>query len=69
MYHEVARNYLPGANGGPNGEGRWSDEKLDEVVAGLSPLKRIGLPDDISRVISFLVSEDAGWITGMSSMV
>jgi len=66
MYTEAARKYIPGAEGGPNGEGRWSDEKVEEVVAKLSPLNRVAVPDDIARVVAFLASEDGGWINGQT---
>ena len=29
-----------------------------------TPLGRVGQPDDIAKVVSFLASDDAGWITG-----
>jgi 3-oxoacyl-[acyl-carrier protein] reductase len=29
-----------------------------------TPLGRVGQPQDIAHVVSFLASEDAGWITG-----
>ena len=29
-----------------------------------TPLGRIGQPHDVATVVSFLTSEDAGWITG-----
>lgn len=32
--------------------------------AELTPLRRLGEPEDIARVIAFLVSEEGGWITG-----
>ena len=38
-----------------------------EMEAGLvaqTPLGRAGQPDDIARVVAFLASEDAGWVTG-----
>jgi tetrahydroxynaphthalene reductase len=64
MYVEAARKYIPGAEGGPNGEGRWSDEKVEEAVANFTPLGRVAVPDDIARVVAFLASEDGGWING-----
>mgnify|MGYP001627788054 CR=1 FL=1 len=35
-----------------------------EALKGATPLRRIGQPDDISGIVSFLASEDANWITG-----
>ncbi|MGZ4452842.1 MAG: SDR family oxidoreductase, partial [Nocardioides sp.] len=35
----------------------------DEVSAPY-PLKRLGVPEDIASVVSFLLSADAGWMTG-----
>jgi NAD(P)-dependent dehydrogenase (short-subunit alcohol dehydrogenase family) len=42
-------------------------DEYPEVVAALAAqtaLGRLGEPQDIGRVIAFLVSEDAAWITG-----
>ncbi|WGL53293.1 SDR family oxidoreductase [Nocardioides sp. BP30] len=39
-------------------------EGREEKVAEPYPLKRLGVPDDIAGVVSFLLSEDAGWMTG-----
>jgi 3-oxoacyl-[acyl-carrier protein] reductase len=35
----------------------------DSVIA-MTPLGRLGQPDDIAPVVAFLASEDSGWITG-----
>ena len=32
--------------------------------ADLSPFKRLGQPDEVANVVAFLVSQEAGWITG-----
>jgi 3-oxoacyl-[acyl-carrier protein] reductase len=29
-----------------------------------TPLGRIGLPDDVAKVVAFIASDDAGWVTG-----
>ncbi|QSR24840.1 3-oxoacyl-ACP reductase [Nocardioides aromaticivorans] len=33
------------------------------------PLKRLGLPDDIGSVVAFLLSDQAGWLTGQTVVV
>lgn len=40
-------------------------EKFD-AYAAMTPLGRIGQPEDIAPVVVFLASPDAGWITGES---
>lgn len=43
-------------------EGR-SAEVLD-VFAKLAPMERLGTPDDIAGVVSFLAGPDGGWVNG-----
>jgi 3-oxoacyl-[acyl-carrier protein] reductase len=38
-----------------------SQQQIDELRK-LSPLERLGEPDDISNVVSFLVSPEASWV-------
>jgi len=33
-------------------------------VSRWRPLGRVGVPEDISRVLAFLVSEDGSWMNG-----
>lgn len=35
-----------------------------EGFARMPPLERLGEPDDIARIVSFLVSEESGWVNG-----
>lgn len=41
----------------------------EEQVAAAYPLKRLGVPDDIGSVVAFLLSADAGWMTGQTLVV
>lgn len=50
-------------NPGPNDTG-WMDDKLRAELLQQFPMNRIGTPKDTSRLIGFLASEDAEWITG-----
>ncbi|MDN2578657.1 glucose 1-dehydrogenase [Aquibium sp. ELW1220] len=38
-------------------------ERGEQILAA-TPLRRIGQPDDIAGVVTFLASADAGWVTG-----
>ena len=41
----------------------------EEQVAAQYPLKRLGKPEDIASVVAFLLSQDAGWMTGQVLVV
>lgn len=40
-----------------------SDELVDQLVK-MSPLERLGSPDDIAKVVSFLAGPDGAWVNG-----
>jgi NAD(P)-dependent dehydrogenase (short-subunit alcohol dehydrogenase family) len=41
----------------------------EEKVAKRYPLKRLGVPDDISGTVSFLLSGDSSWMTGRTLVI
>ncbi|KAI4121905.1 MAG: hypothetical protein LQ338_006090 [Usnochroma carphineum] len=59
MYQQNARRYIPNSDS-------MGDEKVDEIMASMSPLGRVGMPNDVARVVAFLCSEDGGWMNGQT---
>lgn len=52
---------------GPTATNLFLNGKPTEVIDRMSkasPLERLGTPEDIANVVTFLVSDDAGWING-----
>lgn len=50
-------------NPGPTDTG-WMSEGTKEALLPLFPFGRLGDPSDAAKMIKFLASEEAGWITG-----
>lgn len=50
-------------NPGPTDTG-WMTPELRQELAGHSPFGRVGMPLDAARLITFLATDDAEWITG-----
>lgn len=48
---------------GPTDTG-WITEEVREAMLARSPMGRLGQPEDAARLIAFLASEEAEWITG-----
>jgi 3-oxoacyl-[acyl-carrier protein] reductase len=48
---------------GPTDTG-WMTEEVKRELLPRFPMGRIGKPEDAARLIAFLASEEAGWITG-----
>ncbi|MFD1696537.1 SDR family NAD(P)-dependent oxidoreductase [Roseibium aestuarii] len=55
----------PGAIATDFGGGRVRDDAdLNRMVAGMTAMGRVGLPDDIGGAVSTILAGDMGWMTG-----
>lgn len=42
------------------------DEKYRDEIQKVLPIKRFGMPDEVAKLVTYLASEEAGYITGKS---
>ncbi len=40
------------------------DSEIEKQLIAMTPLGRMGTPEDIARVVAFLASDDSNWLTG-----
>lgn len=48
----------------PLAQGIIGNPRMRESIATMHPLARLGTPDDSASLAAFLLSAEAGWITG-----
>jgi len=65
LHQEAAKKNITinSVNPGPTDTG-WMNENLQKELVARFPMKRIRMPKDVARLISFLASEEAEWVTG-----
>lgn len=66
-YHIRVNAVSPAVVKTPIYEGFIDKDKVEETLASFNsfhPLGRVGQPEDVANVITFLLSEKASWITG-----
>ncbi|MBM7703457.1 SDR family oxidoreductase [Metabacillus iocasae] len=62
---ELARHHITvnAVDPGPTDSG-WMTNEIQSFLKPKFPMGRIGLPEDAARLVAFLVSDEAKWITG-----
>jgi len=51
----------------PNGTPDIEAATVEKMMADHCPLGRCASPEDVARVVAFLMSEDGGWVNGKHS--
>jgi L-rhamnose 1-dehydrogenase len=68
--HRIRCNsVMPGAIATDINRDDWSDPQKRAYLDGRIPLGRFGTPEDVARVVSFLASDGAAYVTGASILV
>ena len=42
------------------------NSQMEEKIKNKNPLQKIGEPEDIAKLLNFLLSDDSKWITGQN---
>jgi NAD(P)-dependent dehydrogenase (short-subunit alcohol dehydrogenase family) len=59
----------PGAINTPIAEGQNIDPKMMEATMASIPMRRIGQPEEVSKLVLFLASEDSSYMTGSTVVI
>lgn len=63
--HRIRVNAVaPAVVATPLYEGVVPEDQLEDMFAAFHPLGRVGTPQDIASAVTYLLSDDASWVTG-----
>ncbi|KAK3661263.1 hypothetical protein LTR56_000386 [Elasticomyces elasticus] len=66
--HRIHVNaFAPGYTGTSMTLDHFEDAQKREMLSRMHPLRGLGRPDDLAKVCVFLASDEAQWVTGVSS--
>lgn len=68
-YRIRVNSVAPGAIRTPINRSAWETPEVYNKLMNLVPYKRIGEPEDIDRTVTWMASDDADYITGVSLFV
>lgn len=59
----------PGMIDTPQGQQEWDHQPLMKALLDMSPITRLGEPAEVARVVEFLVSDAASFLTGTDILI